>query len=70
MAWSASALMALIVSVGIMRNPVQITDSLVPMLKVQNASTQQVFMSKIDGAGFLRPLYWVQIKLLLRILRV
>ncbi len=65
MAWSATALMAFIVSVGVMRNPVQVTDSLVPMLKVQNASTQQVFMSKIDGAGFLRPLYWVQIKLLL-----
>ena len=65
MAWSASALMALIVSVGIMRNPVQVTDSLVPMLKVQNASTQQVFMAKIEGAGFLRPLYRVQIKLLL-----
>lgn len=57
--------MVLIVSVGIMRNPVQVTDSLVPMLKVQDASTRQVFMAKIEGAGFLRPLYWVQIKLLL-----
>ncbi len=65
MAWSAAALMAFIVSVAILRNPVQVTDSLVPILKVQGASAGQVFMSKIEGAGFLRPLYWVQIKLLL-----
>src|SRR5258706_11071685 len=65
MAWSAAALMAFIVSVAILRNPVQVTDSLVPMLKVQDESSGQVFMSKIGGPGFLRPVYWVQIKLLL-----
>jgi hypothetical protein len=65
MAWSAAALMTLVVSVAILRNPVQVTDSLVPILRVQDGSSGQVFMSKIGGAGFLRPLYWVQIKLLL-----
>lgn len=65
MAWCATALMALVVSMAIVRNPVQVTDSLVPMLKVQDASTREVFMSKIGGPGFLRPVYWVQIKLLL-----
>ena len=65
MAWSAALLMALIVSLTVLRNPVQVTDSLVPILKVQDASTWEVFMAKIDSVGFFRPLYWVQIKLLL-----
>lgn len=65
MAWSTAALMALIVSLAVLRNPVQVTDSLVPMLRVQDASVWQVFEAKIDNVGFFRPLYWVQIKLLL-----
>jgi hypothetical protein len=65
MAWSAALLMALIVSLAVLRNPVQVTDSLVPILKVQDASTWEVFRAKIDNVGFFRPLYWVQIKLLL-----
>ena len=64
MAWSTAALMALVVSVAVLRNPVQVTDSLVPILRVQDASVGQVFTSKVGGAGFFRPLYWVQIKVL------
>lgn len=58
--------MALVVSVAILRNPVQVTDSLVPMLVVQNDSATTVFRSMLSEAtGLSRPLYWVQIKLLL-----
>jgi len=65
MAWSAASLMALVVCVAVVRNPLQITDSLVPMLKVQDSSAWEVLMGKIDSGGFFRPLRFVQIKLLL-----
>src|SRR6266850_4595178 len=66
MAWIAAALMALVVCLAILRNPVQVTDSLVPMLVVQNESPAVVFRTMISEAtGLSRPLYWVQIKLVL-----
>ncbi len=65
MAWSAASLTALVVCLAVVRNPLQITDSLVPILKVQDMSAWQVLMGKIDSGGFFRPLRFMQIKLLL-----
>ena len=66
MAWSAAALMAVIVSVAIVRNPVQVTDALVPMLDVQRQAPLVVVRTALkEGTGLSRPLYWLQIKLLL-----
>jgi hypothetical protein len=65
-AWLAAALMALIVSLAILRNPVQVTDSLIPMLSVQDESPGVVFRTMVNEAsGLSRPLYWLQVKLLL-----
>jgi hypothetical protein len=66
MAWSAAALTAFIVSLAILRNPVQVTDSLLPMISVQNVSPVVVFRTMVNEAsGLSRPLYWLEIKLLL-----
>ena len=52
-AWAAAALMALIVSLAVLRNPVQVTDSLIPMLSVQNVSPGVVFRTMVH-AGLTR----------------
>ena len=66
MAWSAAALAACIVSLAILRNPVQVTDALIPMLSVQNESPAMVFRTMVNEAsGLSRPLYWLEVKLLL-----
>jgi hypothetical protein len=65
LAWAAAALVGLFVSLAILRNPVQITDSLIPILEVQDLSPWQVFLAKISETRFSRPLYWIAIKLLL-----
>jgi hypothetical protein len=66
MAWSAAALAACLVSLAILRNPVQVTDALIPMLSVQNESPVMVFRTMVNEAsGLSRPLYWLEVKLLL-----
>ena len=64
LAWAATVLVMLTVSLAIARNPVQVSDSLVPILEVQGASVWHVFVSKLDETGFSRPLYYVVTRLL------
>ena len=65
MAWGAAALVTLVVCHAVVSNPLQVTDSLVPILKVQDMSAWHVLLGKIDGGSYFRPLRWVAIKLLL-----
>ena len=65
LAWASTVVVLLTVSLAVARNPVQVTDSLVPMLKVQELSPWQVLAGKSESGGFFRPLRFVQIKLLL-----
>jgi hypothetical protein len=64
LAWAATLVVLLTVSLAIGRNVVQVTDSLVPILEVQGASVWQVFVSKVNETGFSRPLYYVATRLL------
>ena len=65
-AWVAAAIMATAVSLSVLRIPIQVTDSLVPMLQVQAApSAAAVFRIYLGEDAFLRPVYESQIKLLL-----
>ena len=65
-AWVAAAIMAAAVSLSVLRIPIQVTDSLIPLLQVQAApSAAAVFRSYLGRTGFLRPVNWSQIKLLL-----
>src|SRR4051794_21024001 len=64
LAWAATLVVLLSVSLAIVRNPVQVTDSLVPILEVQGASVAHVFVSKLNETGFSRPLYYVVTRLL------
>jgi hypothetical protein len=68
-AWLAAAIMAAIVSFSLLRIPVQLTDSLIPMLQVQGESPAEVFRQNVraadQGSGFLRPIRLLQIGVLL-----
>jgi hypothetical protein len=64
-AWGLAALVGVALSISIARIPIQMTDGLVPMLQVQAAqSPGAVLASTMREDGYLRPFWWVQVKLL------
>lgn len=65
LAFAAAALMMCALAYSILRIPVQLTDSLVPMLQVQaRDSAVDVFAGGFGGDDYLRPMFWTQVKLL------
>jgi len=64
LAWAATLVVLLTVSIAIGRNVVQVTDSLVPILEVQGAPVSHVFVAKLNETGFSRPLYYVVTRVL------
>lgn len=57
--------MAAAVSFSVLRIPVQVTDSLVPLLQVQaTSSAVGVFRGILGEEAFLRPVFWTEVRLL------
>jgi hypothetical protein len=51
------------VSASLVGIPIHVTDSLVPMLQVQQApSAVSVFKTSLGTTGYMRPLWWAQVK--------
>ena len=64
-AWVVTAIMAATVCAGVLRIPLQVTDSLVPMLDAQRSSSViAAFGSGATNAGYFRPLRAAQIQAL------
>lgn len=64
LAWAMTAVVALAVCYSVTRIPVQVTDSLVPILQAQEtASVASAFVSSL-GAAYLRPMRLAQIQAL------
>jgi len=63
-AWTMTAIMAIAVCYSVTRIPVQMTDSLVPILQAQQTSSIASAFSGSLGAGYLRPMRIAQIQAL------
>ena len=62
-AWLLAAVLAAGVSLSLLAIPIQVTDSLIPLLQAQTApSWRAAVMSSADSAGYLRPLRIAQIQ--------
>ena len=69
LAWAMTAIMAIAVCVSVTRIPIQVTDSLVPILQAQQTpSVASAFLSGL-GAAYLRPMRVAQIQALFELSR-
>jgi hypothetical protein len=64
-AWVAAAVMAASVALSVVRLPVQLTDSLVPLLQVNAETSTETLRRASQEDGFLRPAWWLQVGWLL-----